>query len=196
MSRRDPKQDILAFDTGHYRLCLNANLVATQAATPAGIFSCRWTDATRLMVVERVRLSWMQNTAFTATQFTEVVLFVARAYSVTDTNGASVLANVVKQRTNMAATLLADARVTNAAGGITAGTRTLDTGKWANLLTTATITNVNGVLYTATLEFDPNKHPLVLAANEGLVLVLAQALPAAGSATATIELDWAEVDGF
>lgn len=196
MPRVDPEQFIVPYDTGYYRLSQSVALIATQAAAPASIFSCRWTDATRLMMVERLRMKWLQTAAWTATQVESVGVSIARSYTVTDTGGTSVLANVIKRRTTMAGTLLGDARVATSAAGIVAGTRALDSGDLDAMLTVNTITNINTIVYDVTLDWDIAKHPIILAQNEGIVARLGSALPAAGTATFYIELDWGEIDSF
>lgn len=196
MPRVDPEQFIVPYDTGYYRVSQSITLIATQAASPASIFSCRWTDATRLMMLERLRMKWLQTTAWTATQIEQISASIARSYTVTDTGGTSILGNIVKRRTTMANSLMGDMRVATSAAGIVAGTRVVDPGDLDDMFTVNTITNINTTAYDVTLDWDIAKHPIILAQNEGLVVRLSSALPAAGTAICDVALDWGEIDSF
>src|SRR5215831_15672464 len=201
MSRYDPQRDILDSAVGgHYRLCQNGGLVAAQAASPAAVFSCRWTSTTLVAIIERLRISWFQTGAFTAAGVFALSAFVERSYTVTDTGGTSVVNNTVRMATTFPASAFGDMRIANgAAAGITAGTRTQDSGVLAQttiLTSTAIGTQPTPMQQQQTVEYDPNKYPLKLAANEGLAISLNAAFPAAGSGNLIVEMDWAEVASF
>lgn len=199
MARRDPQAfNLDASSGGAYRLAQGGTLVGAQAATPASVFSCRWTSATLLAVIERVRLSWVQTVGFTNPVAFVFFANVARSYTVTDTGGTSVINNIVKQRTSFPASAFGDMRVANsAAAGITAGTRTLDSGSFLFLpIVPSTAIGTQPPPPQNSVDFDPNKYPLVLAQNEGLVVQLNVAFPAAAGGSFIVEMDWTEVAAF
>lgn len=182
---------------GHYRLLTGSNLVASQAAN-SWAFSLRWSDATRLMVVERMKVSVVQTAAATATLPNQLQAFIARSFTVSDSVGTAVTVagNNQKQRTSFATSLVADCRITAVAAGLTAGTRTPDANPFLDTLYVNTITNINTISYSDEFSWAGTGHPIVLAQNEGIVVQSIGAYGVAGSAFFTVALDWAEVDAF
>ena len=106
------------------------NLSGTMAAGLAGgspIYSCRWGDATRAMLLRRVSIQARTlATAFTAGAVT-IDMILARSFTASDTGGTSILptGNSQKRRTSFGTTLITDLRRSDTAT-LTAGTRTLD----------------------------------------------------------------------
>ena len=102
----------------------------------------------------------------------------------------------------MSSTLVAsgDMRIATTAA-LGAGTKTLETLSLATILAPGPITaSLNGqiiapgtILYRG--EIGDGQHPLVLAANEG-VSVRSVAVPATGTWTASIQLDWTEAANY
>lgn len=185
---------------GHYRVAVNIGLLATQAANGT-LFSFRWGDATRFCVITKVRIGCLQTAAATATIMPNFSVFVARSFSVSDSAGTAVTltGNNMKKRTSMGTSLVTDIRYSAVAGGLTAGTRTLDTQPIMIMPTNQTITTPNPNLYSLEQDFGvgDGNHPLVLAQNEGLIVQGPSVIfGAAGTANLTVEVCWAEVTSY
>ena len=185
---------------GHYRLSTTVALVVTQAANGT-LFSFRWGDATRLCVLQKLRLALLQTSAATATIMPSYQVFVARGFTVSDSVGTAInlTGNNMKKRTNMGTTLVTDIRKSAVAAGLTVGTRTLDAEPVLELLTNSTITTPNAIQYERV--FDPEsgngQHPLVLAQNEGFIVRGPTIVfGAAGTANLAVDVEWAELAAF
>lgn len=200
MPRNDPQEHLLNVGAhGHYRLCQPASLIATQQATPKCIFSLRWGDLTRTMIIHRIRLETLQIFAFTTSQELMFQMSKLSAYTVADTGGTSILSNLVPTKASYPATLVSDCRISSAsAAGITAGTRTVVPGVILNDHTFqyAALPNPIPRHDTEWNDSDSTSSPFVLNTNEGLQLVLDSAIPAAGTVLFTISMDWSEVDAY
>lgn len=184
---------------GQYRLATTVALVATQAANGT-LFSFRWGDATRLAIVQMIRLQCLQTAAATATIWPSFEVFAARSFTASDSAGTALTltGNSFKKRTSMGTTLVTDIRKSAVAAGLTAGTRTLDADPLVQLPTTQTITtpdpSVRSVAFDAT---DGNDHPLVLAQNEGFIVRgPTTVFGAAGTANLVVECAWAEAASY
>lgn len=184
---------------GFYRLSTTVALVVTQAANGT-LFSFRWGDATRLCIPQFVRLSLMQTAAATATIFPRYQVFVARAFTVSDSAGTAITltGNNMKKRTSMGSTLVTDIRKSAVAAGLTAGTRTLDAEPILELVTNSTITTPNDTRYETNLDFtNSGDHPLVFAQNEGFIVRgPTTVFGAAGTADLVVDVAWAEVSSY
>ena len=181
---------------GHYRTSMVVPLVATQAANGT-LFSFRWGDATRLCAIQDIRLQVLQTVAATATIMPNFSIFVARAFTVSDSVGtvATLTGNSFKKRTSMGTTLLTDMRASAVAAGLTVGTRTLDSQPIAVLPTQQTITTPNSAIYTVDLDFDQGvAHPLIFAQNEGFIVQGPSIIfGAAGTANLIVDVAWSEL---
>lgn len=184
---------------GQYRLSTTVALVVTQAANGT-LFSFRWADATRLCVIQSIRLQCLQTAAATATIMPSFEVFVARSFTVSDSAGTAVTltGNSMKKRTSMGTTLVTDIRKAAVAAGLTAGTRTLDADAILQLPTNQTITTPNPNVYSVAFDAtDGTDHPLVLAQNEGLIVRGPTVVfGAAGTANLVVDLAWAEVSAY
>ena len=184
---------------GHYRLATTIGLVVTQAANGT-LLSFRWADASRLCVVNRVRLECLQTAAATATIWPTFSVFIARSFSASDTSGTALTltGNSFKKKTSMGTTLLTDARISAAAAGVSAGTRTLDANPIMTLNTTQIITTPGAISYMKEYSVQgAGDHPIVLATNEGLIVQGPSTIfGAAGTANLIVEIEWAEVSAY
>jgi len=185
---------------GHYRLATTVALVATQAANGT-LFSFRWGDATRLCVIQKLRLAVLQTAAATATLAERYQAFVARGFTASDSVGTAITltGNNMKKRTSHATTLVTDIRKSAVAAGLTVGTRTLDAEPIVELGHVHTITNVNSAVSEKQLDTDAGDgvHPIILAQNEGVIVRgPTTVFGAAGTADLMVELAWAEVAAY
>lgn len=170
----------------------------TGAGTNTPIWSCRYTG-TGLAVLERVALFWTTTTAFTAAQFVDHALFVARSFSASDSTGtaATLTGSNGSHRTDFPATGMGDMRISTTAA-LTAGTRTLDaqpigvSGNWSSGVgvgNSSTGPQDGNNLYKA----DDVRYPVVLKNNEGLVINNVTAMGAAGIIKLLVTIEWKEM---
>lgn len=179
-------------------------ILAAALGANSEIFQFRWTDATRLAVIRKIRFSSCVSTTFFAAGVpSQVDLVKATAWTAAGTGGTAVSpAALLKRRTSMGSSLIAsgDIRIATT-GALGAGTKTLETLSLSTLVAPAPITaSLNGqmvapgtVLWQA--EIGDGEHPLVLAQNEGFV-IRSVAIPATGTWSAAITVDWAEVAAY
>lgn len=172
-------------------------------AANSEIFQFRWTDATRLALVRKVRLSAaVSTTMFAAGVPITVDLIKSTAWSAAGTGGTAISpAALLKRRTSMGSSLIAsgDIRIATTAA-LGAGTKTLETYALANACAAGPITaSLNGLIFAPfnMLEAEPGDggSPLVLVQNEGFS-VRSVAVPATGTWSASITVDWAEVASY
>jgi len=200
---------------GAYQICYVSGTMAAGLAGGATIFSCRWGDSTRSMVVRRVSfLAQNAGTAFTA----GLCLFdmiAARAFTASDSSGTAVTltGNQGKKRTSFGSSLVTDMRGSSTAA-LTVGTRTLDTLAMSTIFGAvhATSTNylmvpsnnptVTGTLAAATatggargVDFwypeSAMSWPLVFVQNEGFII--RATVPATGTWRFAVEVEWVEI---
>jgi hypothetical protein len=172
----------------------------TQAAN-GSLLSMRWGDATRICVIQKIKLSVLQTAAATATIMPSYQVFIARSWSASDTVGTTIsgAGNNTKKRTTMGSSLFTDMRCSAVAAGLTAGTRTLDALPVLEMPTQSAITTPNATLYTAELDIGAGdgNHPITLAQNEGiLVRGPTVVFGAAGTANLVVEVSWAELTSY
>lgn len=171
---------------GSYGVSLHAqSITSPTAGSPYAAFRWAPSTTTDLCAITRVTLSLATAVASTAGA-PMVGLFFARGYTAADSNGTAVTltGNSMKKRTGYPTTKVQDIRYGNNTA-ITAGTRTLDGDPIVAAETG------QGNASTAVAVFDMKDDPLILANQEGLVLVNIQALTTAvWKCAATIE--WTE----
>jgi hypothetical protein len=179
---------------GCFQLCSKSGVMAAGLAASSPIYSFRWTSATLLAIVRRVRIqAWSLGTGFTAGIAT-FDMFRAVAWTVADTGGVldTITTPNGSLRSAMTASALTELRHSSTAA-LTAGTRTRDVQP-ADSMT-------YGVLATANTPFSPtpsklfervgSEHPLVLATNEGFTIQAT--VPATGTWSWLIIPEWDEV---
>jgi hypothetical protein len=169
------------------------------------IFSFRWINTAKHAVIRSVRLSAGGITAFTA-GFCGFDLIRANTWSAADSSGTLVAWTATtsgKRRLGMsdsglsAGVTAGEARISSTAT-LTAGTRTLDTNPIVSVVGSTTATAGDFILPLT--ELAPQiGHPLVLgaaaaAAAEGFVI--RATVPATGTWTFGVSVDWEEVASF
>lgn len=201
---------------GSYALEATSGSMSAGLAGGSTIFSCRWGDATRQMLVRRVAIdARVLGTAFTAGA-TLFDLVVARSFTASDSAQTSILptGNSQKRKTSFGTTLITDLRIANT-GAITVGTRTLDTLALRNIRGHVSATMTSGPLVSAgggapmtavggaavstyvalpVNFFEPDysgEWPLVLVQNEGFII--RATVPATGVWDFSITMEWQEV---
>lgn len=189
---------------GHYAYGGFTGILPAALGAGSEIFQFRWTDATRFCVIRKVKISAVVSTTFFAAGVpVQIDLVKATAWTVQGTLGTGITpAALLKKRTSMASTLVAsgDIRIATTAA-LGAGTKTLESLSLSAIAAPGPITaSLNGqIIPPGTILFQnevgDGDHPLVLAQNEGFV-IRSVAVPATGTWTAAIEIQWAEVAAY
>jgi len=171
------------------------------AATTGEIFQMRWIDATRLMVLRSVIVSWaVSTTAFVAGVPPQLAMRVARSWTADGTGGTAIVfstSNTNKKRTSFPLSLLSDTGVriaTTAALG--AGTKTLDTNRCAMALGNVAVATATSLLLPPTYMWQRNtadEYPFVFAQNEGFIVEIV-AVAGTGTSSIAVQVEWAEID--
>lgn len=188
---------------GAYSLALITGILPAALAANSEIFQFRWVDGSgRIAILRRVRISAVVSTTFFAAGVpVQIEARDTRAWTAQGTGGTGVTfgANDSKKRTNMATSLLAagDVRIATTAA-LGAGTKTLDGTAFAAIAAPGPITaSLNGqIIAPSTTLWTPQgaaEYPRVYANQEGFV-VRSVAVPATGTWTAAIDIDWDEID--
>lgn len=179
---------------GCFQLCSKSGIMAAGLAANSPIYSFRWTSATFLAILRRVRIqAWSLGTGFTAGIAT-FDMFRAVSWTVADTGGVVDTITGVNGdlRTAMAATFLGEIRHSSTAA-LTAGTRTRDAQPIDSMSygVTATANTPFSTSVTKLFERVGSEHPLVLAQNEGFTIQAT--VPATGTWSWMIIPEWDEV---
>ena len=183
---------------GYYREAVVSGAIAATLAAGSTLLSFRWTDATRLALIQSVRVSGMITGAVTTGVPFDLALFIARGFTANDTGGTAVLPTATGQklRTSMGGSLVGDLRVATT-GTLTPGTRSLDAqplDRIQGFTGTALGTSPFGAgLQPLYLRENSDEHPIVLAQNEGFVVQNPLAGPATGTLTLLFRVEWGEV---
>lgn len=191
---------------GHYQVAVATGAIGAGAGADSELVQFRWTDVTRLALIQRVWVTGMRATTAFAAGTIDLKLTRATAWSVAGTGGGVVTITdpEAELRTEaMGPTLVQEIRVATTAA-LGAGTKTLDTGNMGQILShssggVGSATPIIGSIYLPTLElFSANvgdgEHPLVLDDNEGFVV--RATVPATGVWNLGIGIRWCEVQYF
>ena len=128
---------------GHYSLGAFTGILPAALAANSEIFQFRWADATRLCIINEVRISAAVSTTFFAAGVPlQVDLIKAVTWSVAGTGGTGINpATSMKKRTSMGSSLIpsGDIRIA-AAAALGAGTKAFETNALAALAASCPIT--------------------------------------------------------
>lgn len=189
---------------GSYRICTNSGVITGLSANNS-VFAIHWTDTSYLMLLTKLRVEWRTVAAWTGATVTDMGFdaYFARSFTVAPTGGTSLTltTNNAKCRTAYGTTKLALARIATT-GALGAGTNTPDAQPFAQSIGHPNVVNAAaGTEYQNNtlplLDFSPraDECPIVLAANEGILLRSRAAFPAAGSGIITVTFAWDEIAG-
>lgn len=189
---------------GHYKWGGFTGIIPAALTANSEIFQFRWTDATKLAMITKLKISACVSTTFFAAGVpVQIDAVKATGWSAQGTGGTGVTpAATLKTRTTMGSTLVAsgDMRIATTAA-LGAGTKTLEGNSLAAIAAPGPITaSLNGqIIAPGTVLWEPDigdgEHPLVLVQNEGFV-IRSVAVPATGTWTAAIHITWAELTAF
>lgn len=185
---------------GHYRIAAKTG-AATVIAAAGSIFSMRWTDSARIMVVSRIWVGFNITTAFTTAQVVDLDLIAVRGFTASDSGGTTItIGQGNKKRTiGMNNSLVGDVRIATTAA-LTNGTGTAD----ANQMGLASCGPMNA--NNAVGAYSPmvplldtalgQEYPLVIAPSEGFRIRLATTMGAVGVGNFSVVVDWCEAPAF
>lgn len=186
---------------GHYRYSGFTGVLPAALAANSEIYQFRWSDSTRLCVVRKVQIGAAVSTTFFAAGVpVQIDMVKAVSWATAGTLGTGITVGAqLKKRTSMSSSLVAanDMRIATTAA-LGAGTKTLESLSLASILAGGPITGaLDGTFIDpGTImwlnEVGDGEHPLVLSANEGFV-IRSVAVPATGTWTVAVQVDWAEV---
>lgn len=163
---------------GHYAMVATYSNTAAKPAAGSDVFSMRWTDSRYYFVLLRLTAFSLVTTAYTAAGAQDLALYAARDFSVSPSGGTQVM-------------------WVSSGDLLTTGTRTLDTqpiGYFQYANPAAAGSPASGELFDSR---DFSEHPLVLTANEGLVVQTPIGnAQAAGVSKYGFRMEWAEVGAF
>ena len=185
---------------GHYTYGGFTGILPAALGANSEIFQFRWSDTTRVCIINEIKISACVTTTFFAAGVpVQIDLVKSTGWTVAGTLGTAISpAALLKKRTSMSSSLMAsgDARIATTAA-LGAGTKTLETLSLATILAPGPITaSLNGqIIAPGTIlfrgEISDGQHPLVLAQNEGFS-IRSVAVPATGTWQAAISVDWTE----
>ena len=195
---------------GGYSLCAVSGAltgVAAGTATAGHLWVARWAPtigvgnyAPQFALLQRLRARWFTILGFTAAQQIGIELFQLRSFTANYSGGTAQTLTTPNQksRTNMPASAFADIRI-GTTGALTAGTQTLDAQPirrtaFAELAAAATVPKGQMELFLS--REDLERYPIVLAANEGLMIRNTVLMGAGGTAELDVEMDWLEVQRY
>ena len=190
---------------GHYRFAGVTGAIAAGAAANAEVFQMRWTDATNVCIVKKVRVTGMRATTAFAVGTIDIKATIARSFSVSGTGGTPLTLTGDNQamRTSMGTSLMGDMRIATTAA-LGAGTKTLDTQDIGFIATHSSAgpfaaTPIVGQTYLPTdvlylCDQASGEHPVTLVQNEGLVV--RATVPATGVWNIAVEVVWEELTAF
>lgn len=201
---------------GHYRYSFVSGILAAALAAGGEVFQFRWTHATKLAVITKLKTRFLPLTPFTAATLTDHTSFdayIARGWSAAGTGGTAITntATLPSKMRNSMATSVAEMRIATTAA-LGAGTKTLDGAPFAqsirkgNRVNPAAATEEVVMPTTDGMEMDfdmgGGDHPIILggaggsANSEGIVIRNRTVWPAAGTGQIMVTMAWAEVDDF
>lgn len=211
-AKNRPKEMDGGYDLkGSFRLSVPTGLVTTVAAGTASaghLFTFRWASSSVHCMVKRVAARFTCTTAYTTAQETGCDLRITRGYTVAHTGGTSVEIGSTTADTNsllssLGTSIIAVDQIKVATTGeLTNGTHTIDvnsigdlsgwTGAIGDQVPTAGsgAAGLHGDLFNA--ETSLHKSPIILTANEGLIIRNKILMGAVGVGRWNFLIEWDE----
>lgn len=189
---------------GMYRHYDETGAIAATLAADSVLFSWRWTHASRIALIEYIRVSAVVNADITVMVPMSLEAVVGRSFSGSHTGGNAftISGNNAKMKTAFATMSLGEARIatTAALGG---GTITPDSHGIGGVMFGAPAGVAAVKAGSALLPKTPlyewragEGYPLYLVQNEGFIIRNPLIGPATGSFRVGIEVGWSEVTAF
>jgi hypothetical protein len=185
---------------GFYVSSTRSGLLAGAAAGSV-CWAARWTHATKVCVVDFLRIRALITTPFTAAQAWGFEAVVGRGYTASHVGGTQFLPsadsnNAFKRKTSYPTSNMGEIRMATTAA-FTGGTVTADTSPFTNdfaweLVAGATVPRSK--IYCEKDYGDGAASPLYLVTNEGILVRPTATLGAGGTVQLSVEVAWHEVD--
>jgi hypothetical protein len=190
---------------GGYRISMYSGNIVAGLAAAAPIWSLRWTSTSNRMIIQSIMFDFAVITAYGTAQAIENSLWFARSFTASDSGGTAITTTQTKDQSldsaqingsGSAQSLLfagnGDLRIATTAT-LTAGTRTLDDQALYSWLGGATAIGVCSNNPDVIFGQQDATNPLVLRANEGLIITNDLLLGATGVIQINVCLEWTEV---
>lgn len=189
---------------GHYRLGVATGVLPAALAANSEIFQFRWADATRICLIQSVKISAAVSTTFFAAGVPITIDMIgSTGWTVAGTGGNGIsMGSGGKARSNMANSQVVAGDIRVATGALLgAGTKTFAANPTRIIQAAGPITgSLNGQIispetFLYDIDVSSGEYPLVLATNEGFS-VRSVAVPATGTWTVGIEVRWVELTAY
>jgi hypothetical protein len=185
--------------TGAFQIAQTTGAIA--AATAAGtLFSFRWAPGTgQVCVIKRVSVAVASaNTTLNTAAQVGIGMYVARGFIASDSGGtalAPLATGAGRYRTTHLTSNATDIRIATTAV-LTAGTRTLDANTLGSTYFYATAAVGTYLPLTNLVAYNVSDYPLVLQNNEGFTINNLTAMPALGSSSLFVNVEWFETTSY
>lgn len=190
---------------GQFQMAVGTATLAAALAANAQLFYIRNTDATRTIVIHRLRAQFQALTPFTAATLTDFGFDLIKATSVSAGGGGTDVLTVALPPTRMnpahGASILVTGSCRIATTGALTALTTLDSYPiFASLGDTQRVNPVAAteevIVNNPNLEYWPDvgrgEHPIMLGQNEALILRNRTVWPAAGTGLLRVSMSWSE----
>lgn len=203
-----------SFVGGHYAVAQRSGSIVATIGAAGHLARIRWTDATRFLVLHRIKVGVTVDGGITTATELTLRAIVVRGFSVDFTTAITQVSmagvtNTNKMRASMSASLMGTAGPGICTTTVMSGqTLTADAAPFAVAsLPGLLATNSTGVAVAVPVGFGTSmvtlyewtglgQYPVVLAANEGVVIQPHVAGPATGTFALYTQWEWAEVAAF
>lgn len=181
--------------TAKYMVTMSTGaLTGVTAGTANPVWAMRQIDSASILQVRRLGISWVTTTGYTAAQYQDFQVHVARSYTVSSSGGTpwASTSNNSKLRTSLSTPTSMDMRIASTSA-LTAGTFTADTNPIAQAgCNNAAATAGGNIAFVWLLDQGPGEYPLILAQNEGLIISPVTTMGAAGVGTLTVVVEFCQ----
>lgn len=188
--------------SGLYGVSTTTGAIGAGAGADSEVLHFRWTDTTKLAVIQEISLTGMRATTAFAAGAIDIKATRATAWTADGSGGTALTMTGVEGqfRTDYPLSVVGTIRISTTAA-LTAGTKTLDTNDFGRITThssggVGSATPIIGSIYlpTTTLffpDFASGQGALILEAQEGFVV--RATVPATGVWNIGITVKWAEI---
>jgi hypothetical protein len=170
--------------------------LVTLVAAAGDIFSLRWADTTYDCIIWWLKWWWYTTTGFTAAQWVDHSLYIARAFSVSPSTATSILptAGMNKKKTSMPHSLVTAMQLATTGAIGVPGTYVIDDKpiRTRGILAPAGAAAFIGLPEMVPIHEDDN-YLAYLKANEGIILRNSTTMGAGGVIKLGVELSWSEI---
>jgi hypothetical protein len=183
---------------GAYGVSLGSGVMAAGLAAGAEVFQFRWAHASQLACITRVTM-WAGGIGGFTAGVCRFDLAIARGWTADGSGGtpATMTGNNGKKRSSYATSAVGAIRVASTAA-LGSGTKALDAQALASVgASTLGSASAGDKLVGPVAElfrYEGTNHPILLAANEGLVI--RATVPAAGTWSFGVTVEWSELTAF